>query len=122
MGGTVQVFKANEVLYILEKLYPDKYQRLLESATPTLTFLILLMRWISVLTIFLDIRLRTRKDHPASAADASASKAVNVSVTLLSQPRFTPGNRKEARERAALAAKQAAKYNAQLMAERREER
>eukprot|EP00035_Acanthoeca_spectabilis_P011599 m.204627 g.204627 ORF g.204627 m.204627 type:complete len:891 (-) comp15395_c0_seq1:6373-9045(-) len=96
MGGTVQVFKANEVLYILEKLYPDKYQRLLE--------------------------LRTRKDHPASAADASASKAVNVSVTLLSQPRFTPGNRKEARERAALAAKQAAKYNAQLMAERREER
>ena len=30
MGGTVQVFKACEVLYVMEKLYKDKYQRLQE--------------------------------------------------------------------------------------------
>jgi hypothetical protein len=30
MGGTVQVFKANEVLYVMEKLYRDKFQRLQE--------------------------------------------------------------------------------------------
>jgi hypothetical protein len=30
MGGTVQVFKANEAMYIIEKLYKDKFQRLKE--------------------------------------------------------------------------------------------